>query len=878
MAMTQLPRLILTPTARLARAEARRYALQQAEAGHSAWLAPRILSFPAWLSALMDAYFLESADIRVAISAAQAKVLWQALIDREVFIGEPQVAALALRSWRLLHEYKLPAPPHWDRLLLSEDNRKFQSWAAAYEQRCRDDGLIDEWAFAAELPAHIQAGDIAIPDTIELRGFDLPATPLQHDILQAVAALGTKLVQPSEIKSAAGLGALQQFSTADAELGGAARWARARIASNPNARLAVVVPDLGARLAAVERIFRECFDAAAAHLFPANNQAWHISLGLPLMQWPLVTDALMILALPRHRLTQPQSQRLLRSPFLSDWDSEGSLRNQTLAWLRLRAPFDLTTNEFIHALQSNGAEKLAGRLQGWLAVREEHETPAWPSQWTQRLQLELTSLGYAQGRALNSNEYQVLQRWHQLFEEFAKLDLVCDQPLSRRRAVAVLSERSAEAIFREQNTGVPVEVVGVEEALGSDFDGIWLTTLNSEVWPGPLQRDPLIPSTLQLPIPRATSEGRLARAKAELSGLLRCADEVCASFAIGSEEIAIEPTALLGDVEIAVVPTSARLEAAPLVAAIDNAAAPVYPHSSVAGGTGVLRNQSDCPFRAYAQRRLGAVDLSAPRPGLSAGQRGNVVHWALEAFWADVHSAAELRDLEPAVQQAKVSAAVQVALATLTRQFRLTLSSASRLLEQHRTERVVQRWLQLEKQRGDFTVAAREQTVRLAFAGLQLSGTVDRLDRLANGTTLLIDYKTGRANKADWYPDPRLVDPQLPAYAVSLEPAPAAIAFARLRPEDLKFEGISDTDANTPGITDLASTPHRYRDLSSWPELLSLWQQQLEGLAEQFMQGHAPVDPRAPVVCQRCHLQSLCRVSERAPHRDLDEDEQIKRD
>ena len=142
--------LRLTPTARLARNEAHQRALSFRDSGTSAWLAPKVLSFPAWLGELRADYLLNADDERVPVTSQQAQLLWQSLIDQSVFIGEPRVAELAQRAWRLLHEYELDPPGQWPTLLLSEDNQRFRDWAQRYRSLCGRRGLVDDWALNAE--------------------------------------------------------------------------------------------------------------------------------------------------------------------------------------------------------------------------------------------------------------------------------------------------------------------------------------------------------------------------------------------------------------------------------------------------------------------------------------------------------------------------------------------------------------------------------------------------------------------------------------------------------------------------------------------------------------------------------------------------------
>jgi ATP-dependent helicase/nuclease subunit B len=165
-------------------------------------------------------------------------------------------------------------------------------------------------------------------------------------------------------------------------------------------------------------------------------------------------------------------------------------------------------------------------------------------------------------------------------------------------------------------------------------------------------------------------------------------------------------------------------------------------------------------------------------------------------------------------------------------------------------------------------VADRESDVVMTFAGLELAGKIDRLDRLPDGRLMLIDYKTGRTSRTAWLPEPRIVDPQLPAYAVSMPSAPAAITFARIRPDDLRFDGVADGDPGAAGVIPLADAGPRYREVGSWQALLSGWRGRLDALAGDFLAGHAAVDPRDADACATCHLHAICRVRDRDPYRD----------
>jgi probable DNA repair protein len=857
--------IILTPTARLARAEKHRQALAQQAAGHAAWRPADVLPFASWLGRLREDWFLRAEAPAVPISASQALAIWQRVIDRDVFIGEPRVADLAAASWRLLHEFRIDAPRDWAEPLLSEDSRAFHDWCERFEAHCDQHGLIDEWRFAAQVPELIEAGVVPLPDTIALEGFELPMTPLQRAILDAAEAAGTRIERRRGGALPGGLDTALEVEEDSDELMAAARWARERLTEQPEQRLAVVVPGLRERLGSVERIFRQVFDPPGFSLEAQRDEPWHISLGPSLSRWPLMADALALFRIDPHRMSQPQARSLLRSPYLAGWDEEARARSDALGEVALRLPYWLHAGQLAWRAGKSEARLLAQRLAEWEALRREHRDAAWPSTWVARFQKELEAIGFGRGRPLDSREFQVLQRFHDLLEDFSALDLVQDRPMARGTALARLGERAAAASFRERNPGAPVEILGVEEALGSRFDAIWITGLDHQTWPSATRRDPFIPARLQSAVPAATAEGALARARAELDGLMQSAPVVVGSFSRGSDDEKRHLTTLLTDTVVEARETERSIEPASMEHIPDDTVAPAHPGGELRGGTSVLQRQSDCPFKAFAETRLAAENIDPPRPGLDARDRGSLVHRALEHFWRDLDGLAALEALGDTGRRERIAAARDAALEEFAQRSPLALSDAGRSIEARCLERSLERWLDIERSREAFTVTALERPIELEFAGLTLTGKIDRVDELEGGGTVIIDYKTGASGKNGWAPDDRLADVQLPAYAAGLEPRPAALAFARLRPDSLGFDGLAEVDAGIPGLQVIGRIGGRskFSAVEDWPSLVDDWRERLERLAVEFKAGRAEVAPRDNQVCNYCHLHAFCRINER---------------
>ncbi len=863
--------LILTPTARLARAERHRRAADAVDGGLTSWRTPRVLAFSNWMTSLIEEGFVSGAIEEIPVSAVQARALWRSVINHQVFIGQPRVAEMAQASWRLIHEFQLPAVERWSETGLTVDQQHFCSWAKAYQALCKRRSVSDEWRLAARLPELIRRGRIHLPKRIELAGFELPMPPLQREILDAASTTGIEVVSPPDCVPQPLLTDIHSFADTAAQLRAAAGWARARIESDPDARLAVVVPDLREQLAAAERAFRQAFDTAASVLDAPSIPAWHCSLGPPLSSWTLVADALACLQLDPQRLDQTQAELFWQSPFFAGAEQETMVRARARNLLWRKQPWWTNAAQLSKYAAKAGATALSRNLREWGVLRKTQRGSALASQWVERFQNELGKLGFGHGRKLDSREFQTLQRFHDLLEEFSTLDLVEDVALSRGEALRQLREMAGDIKFRERNPGAPVEILGVEEALGSRFDAAWIIGLDDQSWPGVSRRDPFIPHWMQQNLPSASAAESLDRSRDELRALAWIAPERVGSFSRGTDDVSRLPTPLLGPIKVLAHEDSETVERAPIEEVDESLAGPNLIASEIHGGTRVLQDQADCPFRAFARHRLGAETPMPPVPGLDALSRGTLVHQVLERFWTDLPDQAALRALSDPARKKRISDCIEASLNDLLARNPLLLTDAERSLEAFCLQRTLERWIRLELDRAPFAVVALEQPVQLQFSGLRLTGKIDRIDRVAEDDELIIDYKTGRTASVGWFPDPRTKELQLPAYVSPRHPAPAGLAFARLRADDMAFDGLARSDLGVSGIKVLEQS--RFKKFEDWEQLRANWHWILEQLAADFETGQAAVDPRDSSACKRCDLEALCRINERDRGAEIETDD-----
>jgi probable DNA repair protein len=418
-----------------------------------------------------------------------------------------------------------------------------------------------------------------------------------------------------------------------------------------------------------------------------------------------------------------------------------------------------------------------------------------------------------------------------------------------------------DTLFQPEAVDAPVQVLGILESDGMEFDHLWVSGLTDDAWPLAARPNPFIPVALQKKagVAEASAESALALDRRITEGWLQAADEVVLSHPLREQDRELTPSALIaavpeGEVDLADYPRYREvLQAARALEEIADGAAPAYAKKIVSGGTRVLADQAACPFRAFAHHRLRANGLETPADGLDARDRGNLLHALMAELWGALGSKARLDAVGPDELAGVIDRAAAAAVAKVRNDRPGVLDGRLADLERVRLAKLAREWLDVERARGGFEVVAREERRTLHAAGLEMHGRIDRMDRLDDGSHVLIDYKTGRATPKDWLEE-RPDDPQMPLYALGSSEKIAAIAYARVKTGEMKFTGIARDGDVLPKVK-------AFDSWQGWPEA---WRKNLDALGAEFASGVAGVDPKRGLkTCKYCDLRPLCRVHER---------------
>ena len=849
--------LIITANDRLRRHLLKAWHQRQENAGAQAWETPRVQSLGRWREqqwrTLMERGYPKCRGLIVEASACH--LIWETLIARseagqsllqaEPLARDAETARRSLMLWQINPEQLR------DTAAAHSNSETFLHWLTGFHERLRDQGLLTPEEAQATIIQAFAEGQLSREPRLWLLGFD-DLAPLDRQLLDA-ASDQLQTLLPQGLRDNQRL--RTQASDPDTEIRAAALWSRAQLEQNPESSIGIIVPDLGQKRGRVERLFAEVFEPQTLSPdCPRYTLPFNLSAGTPLSDTAPVDAALQLLTLLRDRWPLHNLCQLLNLPFWGDPEEELVLRSQLSETLRGLSKFTLRGSDLRHWCQHLSEQQpnrdrltLAHRLQQLDEARRRLPATQSPSRWSRVFRERLEALDWPGPRRLDSEEYQQVGQWYEALETFARLDLVSDS-LDLPQALRQLHNLLRQTPFQAQTPDSPIQILGALEGAGLAFSHCWVMGLHQRQWPPAPTPNPLLPLELQRreQMPHATAERELHYAQSLTAQYRGCAAQVVFSCASTDEQGELNPSPLI--TELPETPLNELLgeQGPPLDAhrqqlarsgrleILDCARGPALgPGAKAPGGSSLFKLQAACPFNAFARLRLGARKPDPPVLGLSPAERGTALHRLLAAIWQQLGNSAQLLAQSEESLTALVADLCGLIIESFRKRRPRELGPVYAGLETERLQALALRWLTLEKQRPAFEVEAIEARRDIDFAGLKLTLFIDRIDRLASGERLLIDYKTSAHLNTNQWLGERPDEPQLPLYAVTQEDDIQGLAFAQLNPRALQWIGLGEFNSPLPGLK--PAKP-------DWDSQLQDWRAALRVLAEDFIQGDARVD------------------------------------
>ena len=794
---------------------------------------PRCLPYPAWLRTLYQRLVHNQTNVShpLLLTSIQQRHLWRNVITEtetscnEGLLTQVQDAWRRCQNWQI--NYQHPA------FARTPQTQRFQQWQYRLQHHLNQLGAITEEQLVEYILSH-ETG-LFKEQPVVWACFD-EATPAQQALQQRIAeeAQQYNYDLPLQMTNAHQYGA----KDTEDEYQKLIQWIKKKQEANES-RIAVVIPDLQSQPARVQRLLQRNL--------PADQ--FNLSLGHALINHPLVAHALTWLSLEHNSVPNHDVRLLLHSPYLLHSQSECLARGELLQQNNLKQEPSLSISTLVKILQ-----KKAPTLAECLATLPPYPKEASPKEWMLCFKERLLHMGFPGAYSLSSASYQHLQRFMTLFDDLLSLSLI-SPIMNQKEALDALNDLAGTTIFQLKTKNTPIQVLGLLEASGGDFDSLWVCGLTDQCLPQKPHLSAFIPIELQrtLNMPHAVPEREWRFAEQTLTRLQNGSKDSVFSYPGLTGDIPNLPSPLIADLpHLQDINQTGSVNTVALITHEDHYILPLQVSEPVSGGTSLLADQAKCPFRAFATHRLHAKAEPALTDGPSLSERGKIMHRTLELLWKTLNNQQRLLALTVNEQRQHIEQAILMAMAPFYHEERYFFAPLLKEIELARLHRLIHQSLEWEKKRAPFVVEAVEQDFTLSLAGIPFRVRVDRLDSTATDSKWVIDYKSSLPNPKPWHEE-RPEEPQLLLYAL-LDNQINTLLFLELKAGRITCAGLSEENITVTGLRSLDPA-------DNWEDYRQQWRNRLSELAKEFRDGYAHPQPQRKNTCQQCHLPALCRVS-----------------
>ena len=848
---------VVTANRRLARELSRVYGRQQMKMGRNAWLTPAIDVLADWAGGLID-----NADnplnLPTRIDTYSSTTIWERCLRNHLpddALNVPGIVRQARQGWQLLCDWQIPLS-EVSAAAISDDEQLFARAANDYAKELDAKCWIDDPGLNAQLIELIRDNAVILPDSICVTGFDR-IVPSLSALLQELEKAGCPVTIIGSNDDAHPVGSAV-FEDAAQELRSAGAWARDILQSEPDARIGVVGLSLENNADSTWRLVMEGLAPGWQRGARQYRNAADVSYGRKLISYPAINVALLLLKWLAAGISSRELGIVLRSKAVGD----GCVSARSALDFVLRELPDRTWSvaEFVHILgqraDGDDVKCLLLALSEVARLTDSLPATARPSVWAARFDSMLTTMHWPGDQVLDSEEFQLASRWRKLLNELAGLDQVVAN-LNHGQAVNKLSSLASEVVYQSEAAPDSVHILGVLEAAGHEFDALWVSGLDATQWPPSGRPAAFLARSLQRKhkMPDSTPADTLQFARRILQRLIGSSGQVVLSWSKTNADAELLVSPLLDEIETvrAECATDTGWHANDYVSTRSTAIVEADPVPAVSeeervrGGAYTIDQQAREPLAAFVRGRLGVQYPARVSVGLSARQRGIIVHDALRNLFTRRPSRSDIAAWSDEERSALIGSAIDGALAGLFSNAGATLRQML-LIERRRLRELLQNFVSLERERSEFSIHEVETDIEYRRGDVHLKLRADRIDQMPDKQFVVIDYKTG-AEKSFMNRDNEPSDLQLVVYADALAGNVGGLSLINIDSRLISYKGEG------------ASIEWARGDAEDWIERLAAWRKSVQDTVDDFASGDVRVDVLAPQ-SQTRFLQILGRVEE----------------
>ncbi len=840
--------VVITATQRLARHLVQQVSLQNEEVSEK----PAILSIESWLIAIWSSIEERYERPRRLLSMAESSELWRRVIEDHSathttfsLLQSESAAQLAARCRVALkiHQVSMAYEENRRRFQSEVDTKNFLAWLDAFDAKL----VRERWILLEDTYEIIAKGVEEKASEVLFLSEEAPGPALSEVLTQCFSKCTWHHSKSLETQVET-----HAYETRSDELAAAARWGK--LAYDAGQSAVIVLIDYQQDRAELEQCLRRQFDVdgQAFTQLPVN-----FSRGVELSKTPIYRDLILVLRLLSGSVSREDILALIRSPFFY-WNN-GADKVKLIRALFLTEEKRFSLAQALSKLNLVTPDSGLTEALNWARTERLSSSKFTSLKWCELFAEFASKAGWPGAAALDSVEYQQYEQFSDVLETI-QVNPLDNEAFSLLRFVEKLNYSLSQRIFQPQTASSPLQVMFLRDTFGLSFDSARVVGAASESLPGPPQLLSLIPWQICRDYNiRSVFEHESEAISRRLLGRLNDEAALTLSFHEAIDGLEALPSRFCAEPVQVIAPEEENFEGvSPTVEElVDDIGHEAITPSPQTGGVGLLEDQAMCPLKAHLKHRLGISALREAQIGLSAAERGALLHATLFHTFEELSGSEHLLKIGAHQQVVIVNHSVDKALASMKTHTRDRVGLEVIDLERKRLQTAVVKWLEIERKRTiPFEVRGREVSYEWEVRGLSLSFKVDRVDQLADGGRVVIDYKSKTSNSlGDWTRVP-IKAPQLPCYSEVIDDV-IAVAVASVTSDKPGYRPLGA--AIGVGKSDAAS----HRELEekaelSWPELRGQWRGELDRLVADFIRGVVVATPSARA-CRYCDYAAICR-------------------
>lgn len=741
----------------------------------------------------------------------------------------------------------------------------------------------------------IECNQLKVPENVALYSFD-EVPPLYQDLFNVIASKSNVLKIEVQNENNA-VWEKVGFKNKNEQYEMVARWAKEYHGNNPDKRLAIVVPDMEANKNRMLRELDDLFKPQWSLDLQGYKLAYDVSLGDKLTSLSFVSDALFTLSIQAEKENVENLARLFRIPSIKHFNIERFARQRYANKIMGDGALEKSLSSiYMHQECPLQIRKRLSDFDEIFGIAPETQLP---SEWAKTFSEALDSLGWLRDAGTSEKISNGVDGLKDCFDKLGGLDLHVGC-IERTLAHKILASYCEFQTVSVSVGSTPISILGTLEAAGLQYDTFWVVDCNAEVFPGKVSLNDCLPIALQtdLGAPHSSVLREFEYTNRLFDRYKSSCTNLYSSFVLEDEKsVKVNPAYVLESV-----PEIASLRAIicddlqsrkelhyqrfNVVRSVDEELAPVQYSGDalkiIKGGTSVVDSVLNCSMGAYIKHELSFKELNTIRNiGYTAEERGEIMHEALEFFWAAIigltKSEGMVTDHATLISLNEVTVERLIMEGLETGIFWVARDDVPPLLmysEKELLKRTLMQWVVKEKERAPFNVVAIEMTKTIKLGDYSVKVRLDRVDEVIlpnSNIAIAIDYKSGEneinqalASKfSSQLPLASLKtvcsnngSRERPVYTGEIN----AVGYANIRLNNAHISGIGHgNELIELGVAD--ASKHKSRSApKGWAKLKEHWQDKMVASLNEYAEGKLTYTPSVKS-CEYCPNKNYCEYS-----------------